>query len=136
MTQNNPYVRWFADLSSDDVAVVGGKNASLGEMIRSLQDEGIRVPDGFAITVAAYHAFLEANDLGSTIQARLRAVHQGCASLAQAGKELRRDVLAVGEYADVGQDRGGELGAPALSVTRGSYNTPDGPIPGVPRSLS
>lgn len=89
MAHHTPYVQWFADLSSKDVAVVGGKNASLGEMIRSLQAEGIRVPDGFAITVAAYHAFLEANDLGPTIQALLTAVHQGDTALTQAGKALR-----------------------------------------------
>jgi pyruvate,water dikinase len=42
------YIRWFVDLRSQDVPIVGGKNASLGEMIRTLQVEGIRVPDGFA----------------------------------------------------------------------------------------
>ncbi len=90
MTPNTPCVRWFADLSRDDVAIVGGKNASLGEMIQPLQDEGIRVPDGLAITVAAYQAFLAANDLGAVIQERLASVHQGSNSLARAGAALRR----------------------------------------------
>jgi hypothetical protein len=48
------YVRWFDDLDSSDIALVGGKNASLGEMISGLRDAGVRVPDGFAITVDAY----------------------------------------------------------------------------------
>jgi pyruvate, water dikinase len=54
MAGKNKYIRWFEDLSSEDVQVVGGKNASLGEMIRSLKEEGIRVPDGFATTADAY----------------------------------------------------------------------------------
>jgi pyruvate, water dikinase len=49
----NEYVAWLEDLGSGDVARVGGKNASLGEMIRSLKDEGVRVPDGFATTADA-----------------------------------------------------------------------------------
>ncbi len=47
-------VRWFEDLNVEDLSRVGGKNASLGEMIRMLKDEGIRVPDGFATTAEAY----------------------------------------------------------------------------------
>jgi pyruvate, water dikinase len=51
-----------------DVAVVGGKNASLGEMTRELGSLGIRVPDGYALTAEAYRHFLEANDLVSPIR--------------------------------------------------------------------
>ena len=47
-------VSWFEELNTDDVSRVGGKNASLGEMIRMLKHEGIRVPDGFATTTEAY----------------------------------------------------------------------------------
>jgi pyruvate,water dikinase len=59
MTEKAGYVRWFRDLSSADVADVGGKNASLGEMIDSLKDKGVEVPDGFATTASAYSAFLD-----------------------------------------------------------------------------
>ena len=48
------YVRWFNDLGLEDIAQVGGKNASLGEMFRELTPMGIKVPDGFAITVDGY----------------------------------------------------------------------------------
>ena len=58
MADRDAFVLWFDDLGADDVARVGGKNASLGEMISSLQGEGIRVPDGFATTAGAYRAFL------------------------------------------------------------------------------
>ncbi len=53
------YVRWFADLGIDDVPLVGGKNASLGEMVRDLAPKGVRVPNGFAITADAYRHVLE-----------------------------------------------------------------------------
>src|SRR5438105_6170271 len=52
------FVRWFTDVGLPDVGMVGGKNASLGEMIRSLAPLGVRVPDGFAITAEAYRHFL------------------------------------------------------------------------------
>src|ERR1700704_1618354 len=52
------FVRWFAETGLSDVGLVGGKNASLGEMIRSLAPLGVRVPDGFAITADAYRHFL------------------------------------------------------------------------------
>src|SRR5919106_6583272 len=90
MTRTKSYVRWFEALGADDVAHVGGKNASLGEMIRALKDEGIRIPDGFATTADAYRAFLEANDLLPKIRARLKDWQDGDTSLAQLGKGLRR----------------------------------------------
>jgi pyruvate,water dikinase len=46
-------IAWFEELGSGDVARVGGKNASLGEMVRALKDEGVSVPDGFATTATA-----------------------------------------------------------------------------------
>jgi pyruvate,water dikinase len=78
------------DISSEDVARVGGKNASLGEMIRALKDEGVRVPDGFATTAEAYRAFLEANDLTPKIETALNDLNKGRKSLAQTGNALRR----------------------------------------------
>ncbi len=48
------YVRWFNDLRLQDVASVGGKNASLGELYSALAAEGVQVPDGFALTAQAY----------------------------------------------------------------------------------
>ena len=56
-------VRWFSDLGMTDLEQVGGKNASLGEMISNLADLGVRVPDGFATTSDAYHRFI--GDTGS-----------------------------------------------------------------------
>ena len=54
------YIRWFEQIGIDDVPLVGGKNASLGEMIRELAPQGIKVPNGFATTAEAYWYVLRA----------------------------------------------------------------------------
>lgn len=68
---NGKFVLWFKDITIDDIPLVGGKNASLGEMIRELTGQGIRVPDGFAITTAAYRGFLSQGDLQRKIDDEL-----------------------------------------------------------------
>ncbi|HWQ12387.1 MAG TPA: phosphoenolpyruvate synthase [Roseiflexaceae bacterium] len=67
------WVRWFSDIGIDDVPSVGGKNASLGEMLRELASLGVQVPDGYAVTADAYRLFLAANGL----EARIRDVLAG-----------------------------------------------------------
>lgn len=54
-----PFIRWFADIGMADVTSVGGKNASLGEMVRELGAQGVRVPNGFAVTAQAYGHLLD-----------------------------------------------------------------------------
>ena len=56
---NKPYILWFDEVGLSDLPVVGGKNASLGEMRKELTKSGVKVPNGFAVTVNAYHAFLD-----------------------------------------------------------------------------
>ncbi|BCA80851.1 phosphoenolpyruvate synthase [Desulfuromonas sp. AOP6] len=89
MATEQESIRWFEDLSNDDVALVGGKNASLGEMIATLKPEGIQVPDGFATTAAAYRRFLATNDLEEKIRQHLQDYRQGKRSLHQAGEAIR-----------------------------------------------
>ena len=60
MTDGKRYIRFFRELTIDDVSLVGGKNASLGEMYRELTPNGIKVPNGFAITAEAYRDMLAA----------------------------------------------------------------------------
>src|SRR5690606_13655372 len=62
------YVRWLEEVRNGDVASVGGKNASLGELIEHLSAVGVRVPGGFATTAEAYRAFLSHNDLERTLR--------------------------------------------------------------------
>ncbi|MEQ8464400.1 phosphoenolpyruvate synthase [Coleofasciculus sp. E1-EBD-02] len=91
MTSNtNQYIRWFENLTSDDVSMVGGKNASLGEMIRSLKDEGVRVPDGFATTAEAYRKFLDANQLNEKIKSHLSELDSEKNPLEKVGKSIRK----------------------------------------------
>jgi pyruvate, water dikinase len=90
MEKENPYVVSFVEIGSGDVPKMGGKNASLGEMIRNLKDEGIRVPLGFATTAEAYREFLDANNLQEKIERRLRDLNQGDTSLEQTGTAVRR----------------------------------------------
>jgi pyruvate,water dikinase len=88
--KSKSYVRWFDTLDSGDVSRVGGKNASLGEMIQAFKHQGIRVPDGFATTAAAYREFLEANDLSDKINALLDDLSAGKKELSQVGTAIRR----------------------------------------------
>lgn len=90
MTSTKEYIRWFEDLGSRDVPSVGGKNASLGEMIRSLKEEGIRVPDGFATTAEAYWELIGTGGIGSKISSYLDAWRAGTMPLDKAGKAIRR----------------------------------------------
>ena len=89
MTAKNSYIRWFDKLSSKDVQLVGGKNASLGEMVRELKKEGIQVPDGFATTAETYWKFLETNDLKEKIASLLKEMEDGKKTLAKSGKAIR-----------------------------------------------
>lgn len=98
------YVRWLENLSSDDVPLVGGKNASLGEMIGALKEKGIRVPDGFATTAEAYWKFLEANDLTGKLQALLKDLKSGEKPLDQVGKAIRSLFLHAEFPADIARD--------------------------------
>ena len=52
------FIKWFADITIDDIPLVGGKNASLGEMVRELTSKGVMVPEGFANTAEAYRYFI------------------------------------------------------------------------------
>ena len=87
------YIRWFEDIGADDVASVGGKNASLGEMVRNLGRYDIKVPPGFAITADGYRHFFSANNLKPLIASRLAELKGGKASIAEVGSTLRAAVL-------------------------------------------
>ena len=89
MPKDPLYVRWFDTLSVDDVALVGGKNASLGEMLRTLKGKKIRVPNGYATTAEAYWKFLEANKLTEPIRERLAALQRKTHAVAQTGTAIR-----------------------------------------------
>lgn len=68
---SHPFIKWFADITIEDVPLVGGKNASLGEMVRELASKGVKVPDGFAITAEAFRHFIREAQLDERIRATL-----------------------------------------------------------------
>jgi len=84
------FIKWFKDLGIDDVGTVGGKNASLGEMISNLTELGIQVPNGFATTSYAYQTFLEQSGLNKRIHDLLDTLDvDDVHALAEAGKVIR-----------------------------------------------
>jgi dephospho-CoA kinase len=98
------FVRWFESLGSQDVGVVGGKNASLGEMIGALKKEGIGVPDGFATTAEAYWKFLEANDLRERLKSQLDDLNSRNKPLHEVGRAIRSLFLHAEFPEDIARD--------------------------------
>lgn len=87
-------VIWFENLRMTDVEQVGGKNASLGEMISQLAEKGVRVPGGFATTAEAYRAFLSHNGLNERISAALAELDvDNVVELARVGAQIRQWIL-------------------------------------------
>jgi len=88
------YVRWLSDLGMDDVDIVGGKNASLGEMIQNLSNLGVQVPGGFATTAYAYREFLATDGLADKINDTLAKLDvEDVKALAEAGARIRQWVM-------------------------------------------
>jgi pyruvate,water dikinase len=83
------FIRWLEDIGAGDTESVGGKNASLGEMVRNLGRTGITVPPGFAVTSDAYRHFLSANNLEPLIVAKLAELKGGKVSSAEIGSATR-----------------------------------------------
>jgi len=104
MTLN--YVRFFSEINIDDVNIVGGKNASLGEMYQELAPQGIKVPNGFATTAEAYHYFLRHNQLETQIKEELEALDvEDTEALAVSGEKIRKWV----SNAEIPEDLSNEI---------------------------
>ena len=118
-------VLWFEDVGVADVPRVGGKNASLGEMVRALSGAGVRVPPGFATTAAAYRDLVTAAGIEASMRASLEAHRRGAATLQDTGAAIRRLFLDAeippalataicGAYRELGSRRG--VKEPAVAV--------------------
>jgi pyruvate,water dikinase len=103
MKDADPYVLWFESLSRGDVGLVGGKNSSLGEMVRQLGQEGIKVPPGFATTAQAFRHYLDANHLDEMIAVTLARLEVGKIKLPEAGRAIREAIIA-GDWPDAIRD--------------------------------
>ena len=98
------YIRWFRDLSLADLPQVGGKTASLGEMFRELTPLGVRIPDGFALTAAAYRDAVDAAGAWDELHRLLDGLDKrDVDALARAGRRAREIVYAAPLPADAEQ---------------------------------
>ena len=90
----NEHLLWLDQIGLKDIAKVGGKNSSLGEMLRHLTGKGIRVPEGFAITTKAFRWFVEEAGLDEAVETSLKGVDPDDPSdVADRGRRIRRAFL-------------------------------------------
>jgi pyruvate,water dikinase len=121
----NPYVKWFEEIGIADVPLVGGKNASLGEMYRELSTQGVKVPNGFAVTAEAYRYFLREAGVDKKIGSILSDLNtRDIDNLRRRGQAVRHAILAARLPADLE-----EAIAQAYRQLSGDGSTPDGSTP-------
>jgi len=90
------FIKWFADITIADIPLVGGKNASLGEMVRELASRGVKVPDGFAVTAEAFRQFIREAKLDDFIRATLADLDtQDMANLSERGHAVRQAIRSA-----------------------------------------
>ena len=90
----HPFIKWFADITIGDLPLVGGKNASLGEMVRELASRGVKVPDGFAVTAEAFRHFIREAGIDERIRATLADLDtHDMANLSERGQAVRQAIL-------------------------------------------
>jgi pyruvate, water dikinase len=107
---SEPWIRWFDETGLNDVALVGGKNASLGELRRALAPMGVRVPNGFATTAGAYRAFLAQSQVDVLIGCAMAGLDvRDLDRLQGAGRAAREAILAA------------ELPRPIAAAVREAY---------------
>jgi pyruvate,water dikinase len=135
------YVAWFEELGIHDVGSVGGKNASLGEMINQLAHAGVRVPNGFATTADAYRDFLEHGRLQERIRERVENLDvDDVKALAEAGAEIRRMIVETplqpqllediaAAYGKMAEETGGDISV-AVRSSATAEDLPDASFAG------
>ncbi|MFQ6050009.1 MAG: PEP/pyruvate-binding domain-containing protein, partial [Candidatus Paceibacterales bacterium] len=88
--KSQKFILWFREISAKDIPLVGGKNASLGEMFSQLTKKGINIPNGFAITTKAYWHFLKKNKIDQKLKEIFKKFDsQNIKSLQETGKKSR-----------------------------------------------
>ena len=97
MKHKAKYIRWFEEIGIENVPLVGGKNASLGEMYRELSSEGVKIPNGFAITAEAYRYVVDSADILDKLKRAMAGLDKtDVADLAKRGREARHLILGAG----------------------------------------
>ncbi len=99
------YIRSFDEIGIHDISLVGGKNASLGEMYQALRPRGIRIPEGFVLTVDAFSRLFEDKNLSDSVYGKLLEIDvNDIGQLAKAGREIRTMIKGHGLPVDVCTD--------------------------------
>src|SRR5690606_9515675 len=98
--KSNNLILDLGDVGIHDIHTVGGKNASLGEMINNLGKMGIQIPKGFIVTVEAYHQFISDNGLSEQIATHLKEVDPDDLGSLQACGEAVRTTIMNGQFSD------------------------------------
>ena len=146
MKKPTVWIRWFSDTDRSHIAVVGGKNASLGEMISNLGASGIKVPNGFATTAEAYREFLKANGLIAPLSKKLAGLKKDGSNLASIGKGVREmilkgrfpDALAVAitqAYREMDERCGRRVGSLAVRSSATAEDLPEASFAGQQESF-
>jgi len=146
MESSQSFTLQLSSVSNADVANVGGKNASLGEMIQHLQDRGIRVPGGFATTARAYWHFLDSNNLRERIKEKIALFDSSEATLEETGSVIRKLIHeaefpsdladAIGSaYHTLAQDIGTEEPAVAVRSSATAEDLPEASFAGQQESF-
>lgn len=100
MARDKEFILWFKDLRIEDVPLVGGKNASLGEMYRELTPKGVRVPNGFAITSYTYQYLLKQSGIEKEMRELLKGLDiKNVKQLAERGRKIR-ELIRRAEFPD------------------------------------
>jgi pyruvate,water dikinase len=134
-------IAWFESLDRGDVARVGGKNASLGEMIGALSSKDIAVPSGFATTARAYWRFIDSNALHARIAAEIDRWSSGKTPLAEAGRTIRAMIVdgdwpedvateILSAYAALSERAGGTNASVAVRSSATAEDLPDASFAG------
>ena len=98
MDKKKIFVLWFDELGIEDVPLVGGKNASLGETYRNLTQKGVRIPNGFAVTSYAYNYLLEKAGIKKAIRETLGGLDTtNMKNLSERGRKVR-DIILGAEF--------------------------------------
>ena len=99
------YIRRFSEISMKDLSLVGGKNASIGEMYQALRPKGVRIPEGFVITADAFSALFETSDLSTLVYEKLDQLNSSdIGSLEKVGSQIRELIRARGLPVEVKTD--------------------------------
>ena len=98
MNKKQKFIQKLNEIGIDDIPTVGGKNASLGEMIQHLTEQNIKVPNGYAVTVAAFDAFIDENHLREKINAALKGLDPSdIIQLRKTGSQIRK-LISNGKF--------------------------------------